>query len=72
MTWTRIPRTTRRIRTSTTTADILSRLVADPVVSQRFAFYDWCARADIPVATNRMVKDAVRIAFGFRKPAHHR
>jgi hypothetical protein len=50
----------------------LSRLVADPVVSQRFAFYDWCARADIPVATNRMVKDAVRIAFGFRKPAHHR
>ncbi|MGB6455888.1 MAG: ISL3 family transposase [Streptosporangiaceae bacterium] len=65
------------------------------VSNRLFAFYDWCARADVPEvttlaktieawwpqilafidtgvtnarteATNRMVKDAARIAFGFR------
>ncbi len=65
------------------------------ISSRLFAFYDWCARADVPEvttlartieawwpqilafldtgitnarteATNRMVKDAARIAFGFR------
>ena len=73
-------------RTRPARSDISSRL---------FAFYDWCARADVPEvttlartidawwpqvlafidtgitnaateATNRMVKDAARIAFGFR------
>ena len=66
-----------------------------------FAFYDWCARADVPEvttlartieawwpqilafidtgitnarteATNRMVKDAARIAFGFRNLENQR
>jgi len=66
-----------------------------------FAFYDWCARADVPEVTtlaktieawwpqilafidtgitnagteanNRLVKDAVRIAFGFRNLANQR
>jgi transposase len=65
------------------------------ISNRLFAFYDWCARADVPEvttlartieawwpqilafidtgitnatteATNRMVKDAARIAFGFR------
>jgi transposase len=65
------------------------------ISSRLFAFYDWCARADVPEvtrlartieawwpqvlafidtgitnarteATNRMIKDAARIAFGFR------
>jgi transposase len=65
------------------------------VSNRLFAFYDWCARADVPEvtrlartieawwpqilafidtgitnakteATNRMIKDAARIAFGFR------
>ena len=65
------------------------------ISSRLFAFYDWCARADVPEvttlartieawwpqilafidtgitnagteATNRLIKDAARIAFGFR------
>jgi transposase len=73
-------------RTSPARSEVSSRL---------FAFYDWCARADVPEVTtlaktieawwpqilafigtgitnagteanNRLVKDAARIAFGFR------
>lgn len=71
------------------------------VSNRLFAFYDWCARADVPEvtqlartieawwpqvlafidtgitnarteATNRMVKDAARIAFGFRNLENQR
>jgi transposase len=71
------------------------------VSSRLFAFYDWCARADVPEvttlaktienwwpqilafidtgitnarteATNRMIKDAARIAFGFRNLENQR
>jgi transposase len=71
------------------------------ISSRLFAFYDWCARADVPEvttlartieawwpqilafidtgitnarteATNRMVKDAARIAFGFRNLQNQR
>ncbi len=71
------------------------------VSSRLFAFYDWCARADVPEVTtlartieawwpqilafidtgitnaateanNRLVKDAARIAFGFRNLANQR
>ena len=69
-------------RTSPARSEISNRL---------FAFYDWCARADVPEVTtlattieawwpqilafigtgttnanNRLIKDAARIAFGFR------
>ena len=79
-------------RTSPARSEISSRL---------FAFYDWCARADVPEvttlartieawwpqvlafidtgitnarteSTNRMVKDAPRIAFGFRNLENQR
>lgn len=78
-----------------------TRAPQSEISSRLFAFYDWCARADVPEvttlvrtveawwpqilafidtgitnarteATNRMVKDAARIAFGVpqpRKPA---
>ncbi len=71
------------------------------ISNRLFAFYDWCARADVPEvtrlartieawwpqilafigtgitnarteATNRMIKDAARIAFGFRNLTHQR
>jgi transposase len=71
------------------------------ISNRLFAFYDWCARADVPEvttlartieawwpqilafidtgitnarteATNRMVKDAARIAFGFRNLGNQR
>jgi transposase len=71
------------------------------ISNRLFAFYDWCARADVPEvttlaktieawwpqilafidtgitnarteATNRMVKDAARIAFGFRNLENQR
>jgi transposase len=71
------------------------------ISSRPFAFYDWCARADVPEvttlartieawwpqilafiatgitnarteATNRMVKDTARIAFGFRNLENQR
>ena len=71
------------------------------ISNRLFAFYDWCARADVPEvttlartieawwpqilafidtgitnarteATNRMVKDAARIAFGFRNLQNQR
>jgi len=71
------------------------------ISNRLFAFYDWCARADVPEvttlaktieawwpqilafidtgitnarteSTNRMVKDAARIAFGFRNLANQR
>jgi transposase len=72
-----------------------TRAPRSEISNRLFAFYDWCARADVPEvttlartieawwpqilafidtgitnatteATNRMVKDAARIAFGFR------
>lgn len=71
------------------------------ISNRLFAFYDWCARADVPEvtrlartieawwpqilafidtgitnarteATNRMIKDAARIAFGFRNLENQR
>jgi transposase len=71
------------------------------ISNRLFAFYDWCARADVPEvttlartieawwpqilafldtgitnarteATNRMIKDAARIAFGFRNLGNQR
>jgi transposase len=71
------------------------------ISNRLYAFYDWCARADVPgitrlartieawwpqvlasiatditnartEATNRMIKDAARIAFGFRNLENQR